>query len=91
MDAKINAINFSNWLGDKGYKKVSIYTKYKQEEGTWEVFPDYDTFYGTFWSQTSQEEIAQIMFDNDNEEFAWVLENVKTIEQLYEEFENGTK
>lgn len=91
MDSKINAIKFAEWLGDKGYQRIEIYQKYEKDDDGLVVF--YETHFGTFWSTYSYEDIGNIMADNNNEEFEWVKENIKTTEQLYEEFgcDDGTK
>ena len=79
-----NDKEFAEWLGKKNYIVVDIYSRYIREEGTREVYPDYDTFVATKW--TTEDEMPEIMVDNDNTELEWCLENSFTTDELYQKF-----
>lgn len=91
MDNREHAIEFAEWIGDKGYQKITVYNKYEKDEDDGSVSGSYENCCGRFWSTYSEEEIGHIMADNNNEEFDWVLKNIKTVDELYSEFKYGAE
>jgi hypothetical protein len=84
------SIQFVDWIGDKGYRKQSVYTAYKwADDAIGDDRPEpIGEYLGEFWS--TEEDIDLIMVDNNNEELDWIMENSFTTAELYKKFKDET-